>query len=65
LVLADEPTANLDGQTSAQIIDLMLELNRVDGVTFLFSTHDARVEKHARRVVHIDDGVLVEGALKA
>ncbi len=65
LVLADEPTANLDGHTSAQIIDLMLELNRVDGVTFLFSTHDARVEKHARRVVHIDDGVLVEGALKA
>ena len=65
LVLADEPTANLDGHTSAQIIDLMLELNRVDGVTFLFSTHDARVEKHARRVVHIDDGVLVEGGKAA
>ena len=61
LVLADEPTANLDSQTSAQIIDLMLELNRDDGVTFLFSTHDPRIEKHARRVVHIEDGVLVHG----
>ncbi len=61
LVLADEPTANLDSATSQQIIDLMLELNRDDGVTFLFSTHDARVEKHARRVVHIADGKLYEG----
>jgi putative ABC transport system ATP-binding protein len=43
LVLADEPTANLDSQTSDQIIDLMLELNKHEGVTFLFSTHDPRV----------------------
>jgi putative ABC transport system ATP-binding protein len=64
LVLADEPTANLDSKTSAQIVDLMLELNRDDGVTFLFSTHDPRIEKHARRVVHIADGRLHEGARK-
>jgi putative ABC transport system ATP-binding protein len=58
LVLADEPTANLDSATSTQIIDLMLKLNREKGVTFLFSTHDPRVVEHARRVVHIADGVL-------
>ena len=61
LVLADEPTANLDSKTSEQIIDLMLALNRDKGVTFLFSTHDPRVMRHARRVVHIADGRLVEG----
>ncbi|HEV8322172.1 MAG TPA: ABC transporter ATP-binding protein [Myxococcota bacterium] len=61
MVLADEPTANLDSGTSEQIIDLMLELNRTRGVTFLFSTHDHRVVRHARRVVHIADGRIVEG----
>jgi putative ABC transport system ATP-binding protein len=61
LVLADEPTANLDSVTSQQIIDLMMRLNRDHGVTFLFSTHDPRVVGHARRVVHIADGALVEG----
>jgi putative ABC transport system ATP-binding protein len=62
LVLADEPTANLDSKTSEQIIDLMLALNKDRHVTFLFSTHDPRVMHHARRVVHIADGRLVEGA---
>ncbi len=61
LVLADEPTANLDSKTSEQIISLMLELNRTRKVTFLFSTHDPRVLKSARRVVQIADGRLVEG----
>lgn len=65
LVLADEPTANLDSETSEQIIDLMLKLNREEGVTFLFSTHDPRVVKHARRAVHIRDGRLADGALEA
>jgi putative ABC transport system ATP-binding protein len=65
LVLADEPTANLDSQTSEQIIDLMLELNRTQGVTFLFSTHDPRVVKHAQRAVQIRDGRIVDGALEA
>ena len=59
LVLADEPTANLDSVTSEQIIDLMLELNRESGVTFLFSTHDPRVTRHARRVVRLADGRVV------
>jgi putative ABC transport system ATP-binding protein len=63
LVLADEPTANLDSKTSDQIIDLMLELNRNQGVTFLFSTHDPRVVKHARRALQIRDGQMVDGAL--
>ena len=62
LVLADEPTANLDSVTSEQIIDLMLELNRKNKVTFLFSTHDPRVVKHAQRAVHIQDVRLVDGA---
>jgi putative ABC transport system ATP-binding protein len=62
MVLADEPTANLDSKTSDQIIDLMLDLNRTKGVTFLFSTHDPRVMQHAKRVVRILDGVLVDGA---
>ena len=61
LVLADEPTANLDSKTSDQIIDLMLGLNREKGVTFLFSTHDPRVMEHARRVVSIHDGRIVDG----
>ena len=62
LVLADEPTANLDSVTSEQIIDLMLELNRKNKVTFLFSTHDPRGVKHARRALNIQDGRLVPGA---
>jgi putative ABC transport system ATP-binding protein len=61
LVLADEPTANLDSETSEQIIDVMLELNRNQGVTFLFSTHDARVVRHARRALQIRDGLMVDG----
>ncbi|MCU0697109.1 MAG: ABC transporter ATP-binding protein [Myxococcaceae bacterium] len=63
LVLADEPTANLDSKTSDQIIDLMLALNRDQGVTFLFSTHDPRVVKHARRALQIQDGQMVDGAM--
>jgi len=59
LVLADEPTANLDSRTSEQIIDLMRRLNQEHGVTFLFSTHDPRVMAHARRVVYIEDGRIV------
>lgn len=60
LVLADEPTANLDSKTSEQIIALMQRLNEQRGVTFLFSTHDPRVMNHARRVVYIADGKIVE-----
>jgi len=59
LVLADEPTANLDSQTGATIIDLMKELNRRDGTTFIFSTHDPKVMSHASAVIRIADGQLV------
>ncbi|MDQ3266482.1 MAG: ABC transporter ATP-binding protein [Myxococcota bacterium] len=59
LVLADEPTANLDSGTSDQILELMLRLNRERGVTFLFSTHDPRVVRHAHRVLRIHDGKML------
>jgi len=58
IVLADEPTANLDSQTGENIIDLMKEMNR-DGTTFIFSTHDPKVMAHANAVVRIADGKLV------
>ncbi len=56
LVLADEPTANLDGETGHIIIDLMLEMNRELGTTFVFSTHDEMVIKHAQRKIFLHDG---------
>jgi len=56
LVLADEPTANLDSKTGETILDLMKELNRSEHTTFIFSTHDARVMAHASSRVHIADG---------
>jgi putative ABC transport system ATP-binding protein len=61
LVLADEPTANLDSGTSEQILDVMLAMNRHQAVTFLFSTHDPRVVAHARRALQISDGRMVDG----
>ena len=56
LVLADEPTANLDSQTGETIIDLMKDMNQRDGTTFIFSTHDPKVMAHATAVVRIADG---------
>jgi putative ABC transport system ATP-binding protein len=60
LVLADEPTANLDSQTGEAIIDLMLDMNRRVGTTFIFSTHDPKVMAHAQRVVRLADGRVVD-----
>ena len=60
IVLADEPTANLDSETGQAVIDLMLEINRSAGTTFIFSTHDPSVMTHARRVVRLVDGRIVE-----
>lgn len=59
LVLADEPTANLDSKTSEKIIELMLHLNKKRGVTFLFSTHDQRLMDRVSRVMHIRDGKIL------
>jgi putative ABC transport system ATP-binding protein len=56
LVLADEPTANLDGENAEQLMQMMRELNQKDGITFVFSTHDPRVIAHARRIVRLVDG---------
>ncbi len=61
LVIADEPTANLDSETGRRILDLMKRLNTDDGVTFLFSTHDPEVMEYAGRVIRLRDG-LVEAA---
>ncbi len=58
LVLADEPTANLDSKTGAALLDLMQSLNAEHGATFLFSSHDPAVLSRARRVVHLQDGEL-------
>ena len=58
LVLADEPTANLDSKTGAALLDLMQSLNQEHAVTFLFSSHDPAVLSRARRVVHLQDGEL-------
>ena len=60
IVLADEPTANLDSATGERIIDLMKEINVTHGTTFLFSTHDPQVMRHATRVVRLKDGLVVE-----
>ena len=62
IVLADEPTANLDSATGNSIVELMRELNEVDRTTFIFSTHDHRVMERARRIVRIADGLLVTDA---
>jgi len=56
LILADEPTANLDSETGEAILRLMREMNERRGVTFLFSTHDPMVMEHSRRLVRLKDG---------
>ena len=59
LVLADEPTANVDSETGKALLDLMRNLNEEKGVTFFFSTHEEAVMKRARRLLHLEDGVIL------
>lgn len=58
LVIADEPTANLDSETGAQVLDIMQSMNTKYDITFLFSTHDAHVMARARRIVRLHDGLI-------
>ncbi|MDZ7633009.1 MAG: ABC transporter ATP-binding protein [Bacteroidales bacterium] len=58
-ILADEPTANLDSKSAESLLDIMEKLNREEQMTFIFSTHDVRVMKRARRVITLEDGRVV------
>ena len=60
IILADEPTANLDTTNGKQVMEIMTRLNQETGVTFIFATHDPRVIQYARRVVTLRDGLIVE-----
>lgn len=64
LVIADEPTANLDSENSYRIIELMRELNHRDKVTFIFSTHDPRLLEHVDRRIRLDDGQVTQTEVK-
>jgi putative ABC transport system ATP-binding protein len=63
LILADEPTANLDTTNGEQVMEIMTKLNKETGVTFVFATHDPRVIKFARRVVTLRDGLVIENGV--
>jgi len=65
VVLADEPTANLDSRTAEEIMSLMEAMNRERQTTFIFSTHDAMVQRHARRVIVLHDGLVHEDRKEA
>lgn len=63
-VLADEPTANLDSKSTENLLEIMEKLNREENITFIFSTHDQRVVKKARRVITIEDGKVLSDKRK-
>lgn len=64
IVLADEPTANVDSHTAESLLDLMQALNEQHGITFLFSTHDPRVIERAKRIIQIQDGHIISDEYK-
>ena len=64
-IIADEPTANLDAHSTAELLDMMQALNQQEHTTFIFSTHDPRVIDRAKRVVVIEDGRVVEDRLSS
>ena len=63
-VLADEPTANLDSKAAKTLLEIMEKLNREEKITFIFSTHDPRVVKMARRVITLEDGKVISDEIK-
>ena len=63
-VLADEPTANLDSKSTANLLDIMLELNKQENITFVFSTHDQRVIDRAKRIITVEDGQVLSDVTK-
>ena len=63
-VLADEPTANLDSTSTNDLLDIMVNLNEKEGITFVFSTHDQRVIDRAKRIITIDDGKVISDVVK-
>jgi len=65
LLFADEPTGNLDSRTSVEILRMFQKLNREEGITIILVTHDAGVAGHAKRTIHIRDGLIQEGAPQA
>ncbi len=64
IILADEPTANLDSVSASNLLDIMLKLNKEENMTFVFSTHDQRVIDKARRIITLVDGKIVSDIVK-
>lgn len=62
ILLADEPTGNLDSRTSEEVLSMFQQLNENDGITIILVTHDMQVARHARRVIRIHDGLIMDGA---
>ena len=60
IILADEPTANLDSKTGADLLDMMKELNEKQNMTFVFSTHDPKIMERAKRIIRLVDGCIVD-----
>jgi putative ABC transport system ATP-binding protein len=65
IILADEPTANLDSKTGIALLDVMKELNETLGMTFIFSTHDEKIMKRASRLIHVVDGIIDKDEIKS
>jgi putative ABC transport system ATP-binding protein len=63
-VLADEPTANLDSKSAENLLDIMERLNKQEGVTFVFSTHDPRIMAKAKRIITLEDGKIKSDEVK-